>query len=275
MGFLKKGFNFYISSSIHVALAVTSLAAVTRLELVGHLRTPVLAFIFLGTISGYNFVKYAGIAKLHHYSLTKNLRVIQIFSLLAFVALLYFFSVQSRDFWVLTCILGLSTLLYSIPFLPKHTNLRNLKGTKIFIIAFVWAGVCVLLPLVDIMPLFTLPVILKWCQIFLFVISITIPFEVRDLKYDPDGLGTLPQLIGIKKVKILGYVFLVLVMLLQVWIANFQFWGMISTILIGIISIWAIVKTRKDQPKYYTSFWVEAIPILWFLLELGALYGRN
>lgn len=275
MGFLKKGFNFYISSSIHVALAVTSLAAVTRLELVGHLRTPVLAFIFLGTISGYNFVKYAGIAKLHHYSLTKNLRVIQIFSLLAFVALLYFFSVQSRDFWVLTCILGLSTLLYSIPFLPKHTNLRNLKGTKIFIIAFVWAGVCVLLPLVDIISLFTMPVILKWCQIFLFVISITIPFEVRDLKYDPDGLGTLPQLIGIKKVKTLGYVFLSLVMLLQVWIANFQFWGMISTILIGIISIWAIVNTRKDQSKYYTSFWVEAIPILWFLLELGALYGRN
>lgn len=275
MSLINKGFNFYINSSVHVALAVTSLAAVTRLELVGHLRSNVLIFIFLGTISGYNFVKYAGIAKLHHYSLTKNLRIIQIFSLIAFLALLYFFSVQSREFWILTGLMGLSTLLYSIPFLPKHTNLRNLKGTKIFIIAFVWAGVCVFLPLVDTMSLFTLPVILKWCQIFLFVIAITIPFEVRDLKYDPNGLGTLPQLIGIKKVKTLGCIFLVLVMLLQAWISNFQFWGMISTIFIGIISICAIVNTRKNQSRYYTAFWVEAIPILWFLLELGVLYGKN
>lgn len=275
MSFVKKGFNFYINSSIHVALAVTSLAAVTRLELVGDLRTNVLAFIFLATISGYNFVKYAGIAKLHHRSLTKNLRVIQVFSLVTFLVLLYFFSIQSKEFWILTGLMGLSTLFYSIPFLPKHTNLRNLKGTKIFIIAFVWAGVCVFLPLVDTISLFTLPVILKWCQIFLFVISITIPFEVRDLKYDPDGLGTLPQLIGIRKVKALGYFFLVLVIFIQVWIANFQFWEMIATILIGIVSIFAIVNTKKNQSKYYTSFWVEAIPILWFLFELAALYGKN
>ena len=41
-------------------------------------------FLFYGTITGYNFVKYAGVAKLHHRSLTTHLKIIQIFSLICF-----------------------------------------------------------------------------------------------------------------------------------------------------------------------------------------------
>jgi len=272
MNFLKKGFNFYIHSSIHVAVSVTSLAALISLEFIGTYQLSVLWFIFLGTISGYNFVKYAGVAKLHHYSLTQNLKIIQVFSLFAFLGLLYFFTLQSRDFMVLTSFLGFCTILYAIPFFPKHTNLRNLKGTKIFIIAFVWAGVCVLLPLVENMPLLDWRIVVKWLQVFLFVISITIPFELRDLKYDDDSLGTLPQLIGIKNVKALGYFLMAVVILLQGFLYDFSWVMMFSVLLIGIVTIIAIRYAKKKQTKFYASFWVEAIPIVWLMLHLGILY---
>jgi len=272
MNLFKKAINFYINSSIHVALAVTALTAVTSLSFLGVFNINILLFVFLGTISGYNFVKYAGIAKLHHYSLTKNLKMIQVFSLFAFLGLLYFFSLQSTNFLILTGFLGFCTTLYAIPFLPKQKNLRNLKGTKIFIIAFVWAGVCVLLPLIDEVAFLEYKVWVKWLQVFLFVISITIPFEIRDLKFDDDGLGTLPQLVGVKQVKRIGYSLIVLVIAMQGILSELEFIKILPVILIGILSAIFIKLARKQQREFYASFYVEAVPIIWFLLELGIGY---
>ncbi len=64
--------NFYLQSSIHVALAVTSLAVISVIQ-IGFVPEPlVLIFIFLGTIVGYNFVKYAGVSNLHNLSLKRQ-----------------------------------------------------------------------------------------------------------------------------------------------------------------------------------------------------------
>src|SRR5690606_15236470 len=90
MRVLKNIFDFYINSSIHVAIGVVSLAVVTCLHFGFPLEVELLSFIFFGTISGYNFVKYARIARLHHRSLARNLRWIQIFSFFCLIALGYF-----------------------------------------------------------------------------------------------------------------------------------------------------------------------------------------
>ncbi|HET8837834.1 MAG TPA: hypothetical protein VFM82_02445, partial [Flavobacteriaceae bacterium] len=90
MPFFKKIFEFYISSSIHVAIEVCCFVAITYLQFRIDADPGFLAFIFFGTITGYNFIKYAGIAGLKHRSLTKNMRWIQLFSLASFLALIYF-----------------------------------------------------------------------------------------------------------------------------------------------------------------------------------------
>ena len=84
MTFLKKILNFYINASIHVSLAVYSLVRVTELYFNLPYNEALDYFIFYGTITGYNFVKYADVAKLHHRSLTRNLKLIQIFSFICF-----------------------------------------------------------------------------------------------------------------------------------------------------------------------------------------------
>ena len=90
MQFLKKILNFYINSSIHVAIAVYAFIRITEMYFKLPNNKNLDYFIFYGTITGYNFVKYAGVAKLHHRSLTEDLKIIQIFSFFCFLATCYY-----------------------------------------------------------------------------------------------------------------------------------------------------------------------------------------
>jgi len=150
MNFLKAIFNFYINASIHVALAVYALVRVTEMYLGLDYNENLDFFIFYGTITGYNFIKYAGIAKLHHKSLTENLKVIQVFSLICFLLTLLYACKLSVSTLFFFLPLGVLTLLYAVPFLRGSSkNLRNITTLKIFLIALVWALTTVLLPVIS------------------------------------------------------------------------------------------------------------------------------
>ena len=90
MRFLKRVLDFYINSSIHVALAVVCLTLITLSKFNILIDNNLLLFVFFATITGYNFVKYFGIAKFHHRRLASWLKAIQIFSFFCFLALGYF-----------------------------------------------------------------------------------------------------------------------------------------------------------------------------------------
>src|SRR5690606_24706203 len=105
------------------------------------------AFVFFGAITGYNFVKYAKIARLHHRKLANSLKTIQIFSAVCFVLLLYTVFCLPSNVLLIAIGCGLPTFFYAVPII-RHKNLRSLTGIKIFIVAFVWAGITVLVPVV-------------------------------------------------------------------------------------------------------------------------------
>ena len=203
MRVLKIVFDFYLNSSIHVALAVYALSWITLKEFDLEYDEDMLYFNFYATISGYNFVKYFGLAKFHHRSLASWLRTIQIFSFLCFLALGYYaFKLETETlFWIFG--FGVVTFLYAIPFLPKHLfldqhqNLRGISGLKVYIIALVWSGVTVLLPLLNNNVNLNYEVAITFVQRFLFVFVLMLPFEIRDMKYDSLKLSTIPQQIGI------------------------------------------------------------------------------
>src|SRR5690606_33498558 len=152
---LKQFFNFYIHASVHVALSVFSLAWVTLMEFNIPYDADVLYFVFFSSITGYNFVKYFGIAKFHHRSLTTWLKAIQVFSLFSFLMLCYFTLKLNVVSLLYILGFGLVTFFYAIPFLPKRFfidkqyNLRSISGLKVYLIALVWSGVTVFLPLIN------------------------------------------------------------------------------------------------------------------------------
>lgn len=270
---LKRAFDFYINSSIHVSLAVVSLAAITFQNFQLSLNINLLIFIFLGTITGYNFVKYAGLVKLHYKRLAPNLKTIQGFSLIAFLGFIYSSFSQPFPILLVAAIMGFFTLLYAVPIFSQNRNLRSLTGVKIYVIAFVWAGVTVLLPLADKMNLLQKDIFLEFLQRFCFIIALTLPFEIRDLKFDLKQLRTIPQKIGVKKTKLLGLLLILVFVLLEFLKENSSLAEVLSVLLIGIITWLFLRNSSVKQKEYYSSFWVEGIPIMWwfFLGVFGML----
>jgi hypothetical protein len=263
---LKKILDFYINSSLHVALAVVSLSILSFLEFHIELDKDLLLFIFLGSITGYNFVKYAGIARLHHASLARNLKLLQIFSFFCFLAFVYFAFQQELKTILVSGILGVFTLLYAIPPGKNKQNLRNRGGVKIFIIAMVWAGVTVILPVIDQAGFYK--VIITFFQRFFFVIAITLPFEIRDLKFDSGDLNTIPQQTGIANTKRIGYILLALMLAFEFLKPGASIINFIALSMTLLISAFFIKAAEVDQHKYYSAFWVEGIPVFWLFCWL-------
>lgn len=274
MMLLKQLFNFYIHSSIHVALSAFSLAWITLIEFNVPYDTNVLYFIFFSSITGYNFVKYFGIAKFHHRSLATWLKPIQVFSFICFLIWCYFtFELNAIS---LICIggLGLITFFYAIPFLPKQFfidnryNLRSISGLKVYLIALVWSGVTVFLPLINNNYFVTTDVVITGIQRFLFIIVLMLPFEIRDLQYDSLKLATIPQKIGVKWTKISGVLLLMCFFFLELFKNNIALNYLIALCVISAITMVFIIVSKKKQSRYYSSFFVEGLPVIWLIMLL-------
>ena len=269
MNVLKKLFNFYLDSSIHIGLSVYALTYCTLFLFELPYDEAVLYFTFYGTIVTYNFIKYGSSAKQYFFVTTKYMKVIQLLSFACFVLASYY--AYQLQFKTLIVSIGLCLLssLYIIPFLPKQKNLRTLAGLKISIVALCWTGVTVLLPLINAdMPVGETNVVLTIFQRFILVLILMIPFEISDLSYDASGLGTLPQRIGIARAKQLAYLWIVLFVVFEYFIRNSVSPAFFITVGVGLLLGFSIWKSAIKKSKYFTAFWVESIPILWFLLLL-------
>ena len=273
MKFLKKVFDFYINSSIHVALAVCSLVWITWLEFDQEVSFNLLFFVFFATVTGYNFVKYFGLAKFHHRSLATWLKYIQIFSFLCFLGLLYFIvQLKEKTIYVLLG-LGLITFLYTIPFLPKKYfldkgNLRAISGLKIYVIAFVWAITTVIIPLIENDQQMTHDSLICLLQRFIFVLVVMLPFEIRDMRYDSLKLSTIPQRIGIQRTKIIGSVLAAQLLVLELFKDELNLYKLFVLLVIVFLIVLLLFQSRINQQPYYSSFLVEGIPMVWLGLSL-------
>lgn len=274
MRVLNQIFNFYINSSIHVALAVMAMTWVTFIKFQLNHDFVVLPFVFFATITGYNFVKYFGVAKFHHRSLATWLKAIQVFSFLAFLGTCYYALKLTIDSIIYLAIFGLVTFLYAIPLLPmqyfrdSQKNLRQIGGLKIYIIALVWAFTTAFLPLIEKGYPISGDVVITGIQYFIFVIVLMLPFEIRDLIYDNLKLGTIPQRIGVKNTKLIGAILLLFFFLLEFFKNEVKETALISNAIVLSITLVFLVFAHKEQTKYYSAFWVESIPGIWLLILL-------
>lgn len=274
MAWLRQLFNFYINASIHVALSVVALTWITLMEYHIPYDSEVLYFVFFASITGYNFVKYFGIAKFHHRRLATWLKTIQVFSFFCFLFLCYYtFQLDTAS---LIYIFGfaLITFFYAIPFLPRRLfvdtkqNLRSISGLKVYVIALVWTGVTVFLPLINNHYFLDMDCVVTGIQRFLFVIALMVPFEIRDLQYDSLKLATLPQQIGVKRTKIVGVLLLIAFFCLEFFKKNVTWYSLLTLCIVTLITIACLVFSKKEQGVYYSSFFVEGLPILWLSIYL-------
>jgi len=261
---LKAIFDFYLDASIHVAIAVISMAGVTFHLLGSSSDINLMGFVFFSVIVCYNFIKYG--VEAYKYLIVSNAyhKVIQMFSFVSFAFAVYFLLQLNRDIWIATAILGVLSALYAVPLLPSANNLRNLAGLKIYIVAFVWAGFSVLLPVLDAGIELHWDFAVTFIQRMLLVLVLILPFEIRDLQWDDKSLRTLPQVLGIKNTTRLG-IGLTLIFFLMTFLKDSIHQNeIVLRLILSAALIFVLASKRRMQSKYFVMFWVEAIPIFWF-----------
>lgn len=197
-----------INSKIYISLAALVLTMATQVQIGLNLNWhPYLFLVFFATLFEYNLFRFLGIVN-NRNSQNTNLKskLVGFYLLVLFSVIGFIVALIKAKFIVILALAPIAgiTLFYSTP-LGKHQKgffkLRQVPYLKIFMIAFVWATVTVLLPVIHAEKTFDNGHILTLImERFLFVFAITIPFDIKDMEVDKKaGLKTIPLLIGKKK----------------------------------------------------------------------------
>lgn len=255
---IRKIQNYLINTKIWVSIMITSLSVFFSFlnQNINYKRTVIL---FFSTLAAYNFICFYDKWK------TKgiNQNSFYIFSLSFFItSILLLLQIKDISLIINIFILATIVLMYNSKIL--HINLRNIPLLKIFIISFVWTYA-----ILYVGNAYTLSFPLFF-SLFFFVLGITIPFDIHDMK--EDSITTLPKWIGVNKSKYIAYLSLASSLLFfsisfpkLVYKNYIIYWGFTC-----IVSIFLILLMKKNSLPTYTRFWIEAtssIPILLIILK--------
>lgn len=266
MKVFKKIFDFYIEGSIHVALSCFALVQITQHYFNISKDFHLAYFAFFGTTVGYNFVKYEALARAQKAQMTNKLKAVAVLTFFSLLAVGFYFFQLQRITQIISIAFLILTLLYTLPFFPNIKNARNWAGVKIYIVALCWVGVTVVLPVFNAEISITSDFYLKCIQRFILIFVLILIFEIIDLAKDDPHLQTVPQQIGVKRTKKLGFLLLALFFGLNFFSfiidVNFEY----SSFIIAIVTALFLAFANEERSKYYTSFWAESLPILWWII---------
>jgi hypothetical protein len=273
MRWIKQAFAFYVFGNIHVGLAAYCLTKITFLQY-GIENQALANFIFFSTVLSYNLIRWfqvdriSSIMSLYFKSKSKYLILL---NMIALAGSIYSAIDFGLTFYIPLIPLSLATILYVFPVKKGVSGLRFVPGLKLFLISFIWAGVTFFLPVFNEGIWYDESMIVYFVQRLLFVLAITIPFDIRDAEFDSQELSTLPQIIGVGASKITAIAALVIYMVIARWSeAQFpiSFW---VDALVMSVSIVLISFSGRRRSRYFTAFWIEGIPVFWYLLCLMAV----
>ncbi|PIF31506.1 hypothetical protein CLU81_1998 [Flavobacterium sp. 9] len=260
----KRILDFYLNSSIHVALSCYALVRITFHVFHIQYDEPMALFVFFGTIVGYNFVKYDALVRVQQKPIGIQLKIIAVLSLISLFLVAYYFFHLKRITQIVSVGIFAVTALYTLPFFPNKKNARNWAGVKIYIVALCWVGATLVLPTINAEVSLTTNFFVKCIQRFVLVFVLILVFEIIDLANDDPHLQTVPQTIGVRRTKILG--FSLMVPFWVVGILTFDLHDLLINLIMVITLMLFIAFANPNRSKYYTSFWVESVPIFWWLM---------
>jgi len=256
----------YLNGSIHVSLAVFALVQMTFYFCHLPFDAVVSVLAFSGTLFSYNFIKYAEVVYRHKNPFTLRLKVIIAISLVALVVGVVSFFLLNLKAQLVTIGLLVLAVLYAIPVSSNVSNLRNLAGLKVYIVCLCWATVTLIVPVMNADIPITWDIVIKFTQRFILVFILIGIFEVVDLQYDDKYLKTLPQMLGITNTKYLLALLLIPFYVIEFFKLGYQSIQAWNNLLIVLLTLFFIIYASPKRTKFFTLFWVESVPIVWWLI---------
>lgn len=277
---------FVSYSNIYIACCAVFQCALTYFLLGKSFRMDVAAILACSTLAMYNFSMLLAKPSITKFSQKPRVRwfvrhsnFVYFATMLSAVIVVVFTSMQT----VLTIVflggLAVVSLSYNLPLCKRkgsnrREGLRSIPGLKVFYIAGVWAAGCVLLPVVaaysDGTDIVWRQVMHWFVAVFVFLVAITLPFDVRDRSQDSFyRLQTIPTWLGDRKTFTLSCL---LLLFHSLW---FGFSGYSLSVKIGVILtniaavfvISSMPSWRKHDGYYYIV--LDGLMILQCLAVIG------
>jgi len=261
---LKKGIKIWVYSNLHIALIafLISMESNYFLSIPGDYKSPL--FVFFSTLFIYNLGFYKTVlfyekAQRDQGEWFKNHITYWIFSLLvSLIFILYLFSFFSTEAQGVIFILSIISFIYVIhdfSIANKRFSIRNIPYAKTFIVSSIWALVTTLPQVIDHSLLSDyyswVPLIIER---FLFILPITLMFDIRDLKSDPDDLHTIPKLIGIKLTKSWAILSLCIAFYFYYKITPSLEGVLLMSILYLVMILNVLSSSEKRSELYYSAY---------------------
>jgi hypothetical protein len=256
---IKRGFNFLIFSHIWISLGAVGLLLGNCMILNIDCNITYFVLIFFTTLFGYS-IQYSGsfnlnkLRPMQSYWVDKNkLSIIIIKWSSFFISAILSLIVFNVSQIVLSIPFFLAVLFYK----KKTSLLKGLRAfpfLKIFVIALCWSWVCSVLPQISIQSKD-----LDWVNvlfIFVFIVAITIPFDVRDLNGDSKSLLTIPILLG-KNISVLLSIVLVFITMTFFFID-----GNLDMVVYLILVNLVLIPTLYTSDEYYYLFIIDGLLVL-------------
>lgn len=257
-------FSYLVRKQIWVSLCFISLVSFFQIML-GAVNYPLLIVQFFATISVYN-LSVRG-SKNDRFSMYVD--VILPFVISGLVGLVYLKEVTI----ICLAVLALFSMQYSYALF--WSKFREISGLKIFVIAFVWASSIVFVPLVD-SGIGIGGYVHLFISVFLFVLAISIPFDLRDIKTDSSSLGTFPQKYGEARSLDIANVSLVLSVVFFLWaqddISNLF---SVSYLISMLYTSFIFKKSNQFHKDDFVGIWVELSSAIPFLVYIIILFFRQ
>ncbi len=260
--------SFLINSNIYIALGAVLLTVSAQIQLgMKPQLQPYLFLIFLATLLEYNLHRFITIITSKealnsekHRWVIENLRNFYFLLAISIIGFLVALCFTTKETLMVLAPMAFVTLFYSIPVSGTKNHLRRLRDIpylKIFLIAAVWSGATILLPVFQANePLNQLDVAALITERFLFIFAITLPFDIRDIKADlQQGLKTIPMLTTEKNVLSLSYGALFFSMLISVFhYQQKENWHIVLALVVSMLSTFYVLKSEKMKRMIYYHY---------------------
>ncbi len=255
-----------INSNIYISLAAVLFTIETQIQLgMSPQWHPYLFLIFFATLCEYNVHRFITVItnkealnSEKHKWVKDNLIAFYALVILSVVGFVIAAFMAKKEVLLTLAPIAALTLLYSIPVYGNKKSifrLREIPYLKIFIISFTWSATTVLLPLIQTGQEFnTQHVSLILIERFIFVLAITIPFDIRDMEADrAANTKTIPLLLGEKRSMIVSYSSVLIFLVISLFHYNILNQGLIAMAMV-ISAISTFVFLKWDTAKHYSLY---------------------
>lgn len=253
--------KFLSNSSLFIAL-MSSMLCIFYTKVVSlDLDLPRIIIVFFGTLLSYIAVQIIPsknnlIKTNRSIWIDKHKKILySLMGLSIFIILLFVRKLQNFDLLIFIHLFVL-VFFYEKLFITKY-ELRKVPYLKPFLISYIWAWTCTAPALyynLNDIDLFI------WPECFLFILSLAITFDIRDLEGDKlESIQTIPIKLGFQKAKTLCFFFFIVSLIIQFQFINLSIPTVFISILLVSVYIFLLSKTHPGQKDEYFLFGIDGI----------------